>query len=389
MKALVLGIGFQGKAVVHDLSASPVIDEIIAVDMNLAGTEEFLKRGAYTKARAVKADVLDRKVLTDLIKQTKADVLVCMLPSHVSGEIAKTCVQARIHFVNTSYAHWLEGLDEEAKANGVALLSEMGFDPGIDLILGAKAVAELDEVHGLYSYGAGIPEKEACDNPLNYKITWTFDGVLQAYNREARMLQNGQEVCIPDSDIFKNENIHMIVVQDLGALEAYPNGDAINFIKVFGLGPSLKEMGRFAARWPGHCAYWQVMSAMGFLDDEPVDMGDGVSVSPVQFVSRLMTPRLQFKDDERDVAVLKVHAWGLRNGEKKSVIYEMLDYRDPATGFFAMNRTVGFTASIGAQMILHNEITGKGILSPVRDVNGDRVLEELALRGVKVACRTS
>jgi saccharopine dehydrogenase-like NADP-dependent oxidoreductase len=36
MKALVLGIGLQGKAVVHDLDKSRLITEIIAADTDLA-----------------------------------------------------------------------------------------------------------------------------------------------------------------------------------------------------------------------------------------------------------------------------------------------------------------------------------------------------------------
>lgn len=387
MKAIVLGAGLQGKAVIHDLSLSPILDEVIAVDVNPAGAEKFFDRGRYPGVTIVQADALDSAVLEDLIGKHQADIVVCMLPANVSGQVASTCIKTGVPFVNTSYAHWLEGLEEEAKNRGVTLLPEMGFDPGIDLILGSKAISELDDVEGLYSYGTGVPEWSACDNPLNYKITWTFEGVLKAYKRPARMLKEGREVRIPGMEIFNEENIHIIDVPGMGELEAYPNGDAVHFVDVFGLGPGLKDMGRFAARWPGHCAFWRVMSNLGFLDETPFDLGDGRMVSPLEFIGRYLTPQLQFKDDQRDAAVLRVHAWGRKGGRRQSVTYELVDYRDLVTGFYAMNRTVGYTAAIAAQMVLKGEITGAGILSPVRDINGDRVLEELSRRGVNVTRR--
>jgi saccharopine dehydrogenase-like NADP-dependent oxidoreductase len=49
-----------------------------------------------------------------------------------------------------------------------------------------------------------------------------------------------------------------------------------------------------------------------------------------------------------------------------------------------MNRTVGFTASIAAQLVLAGKITEKGVLSPVRHVPARLVLDELGKRGMEV-----
>ena len=389
MKAIVLGVGFQGKAVVHDLCQSPIIDKIIAVDIDLSSAVAFLERSGYQKVCAIEADALNQAVLIEMIKKYQADILVCMMPAHLSGRIAEGCVEAGIPYVCTTYARVLNGLDEQARKKGVLLMPEMGFDPGIDLILGAKAIAALDQVHGLNSYGSGVPEPKACDNPISYKISWTFDGVLAAYTRPVRLIKEGREVLIPGSDIFNDEWVQMMDIPDVGLMETYPNGDAVQFIETFGLGPELKEMGRYTTRWPGHCAFWRTMSHLGFLEDEPVDLGNNVSITPKTFVSRLLTPRLQYRQGERDMAFLRVQAWGLKNGHSKSIIYDLVDYRDLETGFFAMNRTVGFTASIAAQMILKGQITGNGVRSPVKDVDAGQFLKELAQRGVVVTERIS
>jgi saccharopine dehydrogenase-like NADP-dependent oxidoreductase len=52
-----------------------------------------------------------------------------------------------------------------------------------------------------------------------------------------------------------------------------------------------------------------------------------------------------------------------------------------------MNRTVGFTASIAAQMVLSGEVRQPGVLSPIADVPAERVLAQLERRGIQVTKR--
>ncbi|MBP1727612.1 MAG: Saccharopine dehydrogenase [Deltaproteobacteria bacterium] len=179
-----------------------------------------------------------------------------MVPPALGYQVARAALEAGVHFVSSSYTGIMQELDGEARARGITILPEMGMDPGIDLILGALAVAELDEVQGFHSYGAGIPEASAADNSLRYKITWTFDGLLKAYKRPARVLRGGREISIPGTEIFSEEHMHLLDIPGLGTLEAYPNGDAVHYRELFGIGPGLTDMGRFALRWPGHCRFW-------------------------------------------------------------------------------------------------------------------------------------
>ena len=258
----------------------------------------------------------------------------------------------------------------------------MGMDPGIDLLLGRMAVDALDEVHGLYSYGAGIPEPACADaNPLRYKITWTLEGVLKAYMRPARYLKGGETREIPPGRIFRESNVHTIEVDDMGPMEAYYNGDAVHYIEVFGLGDGVRDMGRFAFRWPGHCCFWSTLSDLGFLDDAPTE---NETVSPRRFLVDHLTPRLQFEPNERDMVIVRVEAWGLKDGKEKKAVGQLIDYRDLSTGLFAMNRTVGYTAGIAARMILEGKIDRPGVLSPARDIPPEPIMDALKARGMDV-----
>ncbi len=386
-KVLVLGLGLQGKAVVHDLEKGDLVSEIVVAELDADAARGYLERNGYTRSRAVALDATREGHVLKLIESVEPRIIISMLPADFNFPIARAALTAGRPFVSSSYAGRVAELDAEARAKGITILPEMGMDPGIDLILGRLAVDELDVVHGLYSYGTGLPEP-ACagDNPLHYKITWTFDGVLKAYKRPARLLRGGRTVEVAGKDIFKEEHGHTVEVDGLGPLEAYPNGDAIHYIQVFDLGSAVRDMGRFALRYPGHRRIWSVMAEMGFLDDTPL-MVDGAAISPRQFLVKHLTPRLQFAENERDLIVLRVEAWGLKNGRQRRVTYNLIDYRDLTTGLFAMNRAVGYTASIGAQMILTGQISAAGVLSPTRDVPPRDLLRELKARGMKLEHR--
>jgi lysine 6-dehydrogenase len=387
MKALVFGLGLQGKAVIHDLEQSDAVSEIVAADSAAEQARAYVGRKGYRKVRVVQVDASDPAAIEHLVRESRPRVLVCMLPPDFQPALAHVAVDAGVPYVSSSYTGNLIELDGSAREKGVSVLPEMGMDPGIDLILGRLAVDELDVVYGMRSYGAGLPEP-ACarDNPIRYKITWTFEGVLKAYMRPARFLRGGKEAAIPGGQIFRPENGHTLEVPGVGAMDAYYNGDAIRYIDIFGLGPELKEMGRFAMRWPGHNPFWNVMAELGFLDEAPTRV-DGVEISPRRFVVEHLTPRLQFHDTERDMVVIRVEAWGVKNQKPLRVVYELIDYRDLRTGLFAMNRTVGFTTSIAAQLILTGKIRKTGVLTPVRDVPAMEVVRELEKRGMKIQHR--
>lgn len=384
MKALVLGLGLQGRAVIHDLEQHAALTQIVAADLDADSARAYVAQKGYRKVRVVSLNAAHPHLLDQLLREAAPQVLVCMLPPDFQLRIARSAIEAGVPFVSSSYPGSLPELDGLAKARGVVVLPEMGMDPGIDLILGRLAVDELDVVHGMRSYGAGLPEPAcAADNPIHYKITWTFEGVLKAYMRPAHFLKDGREMSIPSGQIFRSENGHRLEVPGVGAMDAYYNGDALHYIEVFGLGPELKEMGRFAMRWPGHNRFWDVMAELGFLDDTPVRVGTA-EISPRRFVVEHLSPRLQFRENERDMVVIRVEVWGLKGGRHRRVAYELIDYRDLTTGLFAMNRTVGFTASIAAQMILDGKIRKAGVLTPVRDVPHREVLCELEKRGMQI-----
>ncbi len=381
MKVLVLGCGMQGKAVIYDLIKSDIITEVIGADIvePILDPDIFPHLDKYS-FRTVNAN--DRTDLSDKM-DCDADIIIDMLPRELTRIVTKLAVEHGTHLVNANYGKGLDDLHEKAVAKGITIMPEIGFDPGIDLVLAGEAVRQFDEIHELHSYGGGLPEPAAIDNPLKYKITWTFAGVLDSSNQPARMMKDGEIIEISAVDIYTDKRIQQVSIPGLGELDAIYNRDALVFAKKFGIENTVKSTGRYTLRWPGFAPIMHSWIELGMLSKEPLDwLPEKMSAQDV--LCKLLEPQLKLGANERDVCILRVDVKGIRNSKQERQLYHVIDYGDLGTGFTAMNRTVGFPASIAAQMILKGDIVEKGLLSPIHHLPFEPFINELEKRGINV-----
>ncbi len=383
MKILVLGgCGIQGLTAIYDLAHSKNVEAVLCADSQLKGLERLKNVIDLSMVEPLAIDAADMESLIRLYQ--KADVVIDMLPRQLTETVCKAALKTGVSVVNTNYAFHISGLDSAAKAAGVAIMPECGLDPGIDLIIYGEARRRFDEIHVINSYCGGFPEKNACDNPFNYKISWTWEGVLSSCKRDSRAIKNGQIIEIPNAQQHETDLVHEIDFPKLGKLEAIPNGDAIFFTDLLGVTDTITETGRYSLRWPGWSALWRPLKQLGFLSETPVEGLDG-RVSPYQFMIKHLEPRLQYKVDEKDLVVMLNIFEGIADGKPMRMITRMIIERDLETGLMAMSKGVGFPASIAAQMIGAGEITGKGVLTPMLDMPYQRFAERLADRGIVIA----
>jgi saccharopine dehydrogenase-like NADP-dependent oxidoreductase len=386
MKVLLLGVGMQGKAALYDLFHNPLVSGIVASDADYQAVVTHINdKGYASKVVAAELDASSDENLRTLI-DNHIDVVIDLLPPAFVGRVAEICVEKGVSLVNTFYAvPELMELASEAEKKGVTILPEFGMDPGIDLVLLSEAVRSVDKVEEVISYGAGFPEYKAADNPIKYKVTWSFEGVLNSYKRAGRIIRDGRFIDIPENEMFAKENIHEVNVDGLGKLEAFPNGDIMKYINLLGLdASSLKNMGRYVLRWPGHCEFWHTMVGLGLLDNGTVPV-NGIEVDRKKYLVNALKDQIQYKNNERDIVLVRVEVSGEKNGKKVRSIYQLIDKRDLHTGLTAMTRTVGFTAAIGASMLGTGKLCKKGILSPINDVPYELFKTELAKRKIEIS----
>lgn len=381
MKVLVLGAcGLQGRAAVYALSSCADVSEIICADYSLDHYEKIRRIAVRDTLRPVSVDAADFEKLADLFRQ--ADVAVDLLPRTFADVVCRAAVKTGKSVVNTNYIHETAKYGEQAKEAGIAIMGECGLDPGIDLVFYSRALRSFDEMHVINAYCGGFPEKAACDNPLNYKISWIWEGVLSSSMRDARAIKDGREIVIPGADQHKPDNIAAIEFPGLGTLESIPNGDAVYFADLLGIKDKIRETGRYALRWPGWSAFWHPLKQLGFLDAAPV-AGLKCAVTPYEFMDKFLAPRLQYGENEKDLVAMVNVFEGISQGKQKRMTASMLIERDLETGLMAMSKGVGYPAAIVARMIAQGRIMDKGVLTPALHVPWEPFFTELGAQGIE------
>jgi saccharopine dehydrogenase-like NADP-dependent oxidoreductase len=395
-RLLVLGCGMQGKAALDDLFHQVESCSIVVAD-NRPDLIDYLGRYPRDRVSGRGLDLARRDELRGLM--AGASVVVEALPPQFAPEVARVAAETGVSLVSSMYyvnplvtdpvaiektKRDLERINREAEAKGIVILPELGLDPGIDLVLGARALAELDRVHTFNSYGTGLPVPEHAGNPLQYKFSWSVLGVLRAARRPAKVVTRGQVRDIPGHEIFHPHNIHTIDVDELGTVECYANGNAAHYLEAFHLQGKVQEMGRYACRYPGHCAFWYRLVNSGFLDEEALAVNDA-SISPIDFTAALLSSQDQFwfALQEQDLAMVRVDLTGWSGETARRVVYQLVDRRDQGTGFTAMQRTVGYTMALGARLILDCRLPRCGLLSPV-EVPFDLLEDGLRDHGMRI-----
>ncbi len=401
-RALLLGYGAQGRAALHDLVRGDADTHVTVADADPALAPQL---AAYAPGRVTprQLDAADEGAVETLMRD--ADVVVEALPGPFALPMGRIAARVGVPLVSSMYYRDPQERDPgraafteraiaevaaQAQRRGITILTEFGLDPGLDLIMGARALGEFDEVREFHAYGAGLPAEGARDNPLRYKFSWSPIGVMRSYNRPARVIRDGIDVDIDPATLFEPQRYHLLDVPAVGApMECYPNGDAVHYAELFGLHGRVREMARYTGRYAGHCAFWDVMVKCGFLDRRPVTVAGG-AVAPIEFTSALLAsqPRFQYADGEADLTFVRVDVRGMKAGAGRRVIYDLVDRRDFTTGFTSMQRTVGFTLALGARLIAGGLLAGRGLLTPL-DVPYDLVFPSLERHGIRVTRQES
>ena len=188
------------------------------------------------------------------------DVVVSMLPADQHPAIARMCVEKRAHFVSSSYiSPEMAALEQAAVDAGVALVNEVGLDPGIDHLMAHELVADYRQVAQagdslrFTSYCGGIPKHP---NPFRYKFSWSPLGVLRALRSPSKSIRDGAERVV-------DRPWHAIDPYDAPLpvperFEVYPNRDSTVFIDQYGFDRDwqLQDFVRGTIRLKGWAEAW-------------------------------------------------------------------------------------------------------------------------------------
>lgn len=225
------------------LSAIPGLRRLIG-----AGHDVAVWNRTTDKARAAVGDLTDNINAFDIdalaAAAGKDDVIVSMLPGDWHVPLAELAIAKGAHFVSSSYiTPEMRALDDRARAAGVALVNEIGLDPGIDhlmahaLVAGYKASAAYapDNQISFLSYCGGVPKQP---NAFRYKFSWSPLGVLKALRSPSRSIRNFATLDVARPwDAITAYTAPLPVPE---SFEVYPNRDSLPFMEQY----------EFEGSWP-------------------------------------------------------------------------------------------------------------------------------------------
>lgn len=191
-----------------------------------------------------------------------ADVVVSMLPGDWHVPLAELAISKGAHFVSSSYiAPEMRDLDAKAKAAGVALVNEVGLDPGIDHLMAhalvddykASAGFDADNELSFLSYCGGIPKTP---NPFRYKFSWSPLGVLKALRSPSKSIRDFKELDVARP--WDAISTYVAPLPEAESFEVYPNRDSLPFMGQYHFGADwkVKEFVRGTLRLNGWAEAW-------------------------------------------------------------------------------------------------------------------------------------
>ena len=357
MRFLILGSGFQGRACAYDMLRNPAVAEVALCDASTASLDSARKFLGKAADKRCKFKKLDASKPADVKKALKGyDALVSCVPYFLNLPLAKAAIAARVHYVdlggNTDIVKQEIALHPLAVKAGVSVLPDNGLGPGMISTLAVHAMGMLDRVDEVLIRDGGLPQKPV--PPMNYMLTFSEHGLINEYVAPATALRKGKLVEVPG--LSEIETIDLPT--PLGRCEAAHAAGGLSTLAETYAG-KVQTMDNKLIRYPGHCAVINAMTAMGFFDDEKIEVRKGVKVAPREVAAKLFRRHFHRPGDE-DLVVIQNTVRGIKDGRPAEVVHSLVDFADKATGMTAMMRTTGFPASIVAQMAAD----GQGRIKP-------------------------
>lgn len=393
------------------------------------------KTAGHARGRAIAFDVFNADQRKEELG--KADIVVSMLPASMHIEVAKDCLAMGKHLTTASYiSKEMKALDEDAKANGLTFLNEIGLDPGIDHLSAMKLLDEIrhggGKVEHFESFTGGLVAPESDDNPWHYKFTWNPRNVVLASQGGAvKFIHNGKYKYIPYHRVFRRTEY--INIEGHGEFEGYANRDSLSYREVYGL-KDVKTLYRGTLRRPGFSRSWDAFVQLGMTDDSyvmegsetmtnrdfvnsflPFSLRDSVELklramlkldqddrlmeklqwlglfdktviglknaTPAQILQHILEKKWAMKPDDKDMIVMWHKIGFVKDGQKYVTESSMVVKGDDQHNT-AMAKTVGLPLAVATRMILEEKILERGVMLPLSSNIYGPVLDELSNNGI-------
>jgi lysine 6-dehydrogenase len=367
----------MGASATKYLVASKEVNSVALIDRDQSRLEYAARAARSRKLIPHLVDAADKRSVTEAIKG--ADAALIALPHAAAYATDLAAIDAGVPCVDLVYEDAQMKLHSKCQKAGVALIPGCGVAPGIVQILAGEGSRQLASTEEIHMYVGGLPQIPR--PPLNYRIVFSFEQVLQMYTKEkVRIIRDGRvKTTRALTDIEKVsfpkpfENMEAFLTDGVATLRFTMKG-------------RVQTIDEKTIRYPGHAEQIKTLIATGLTATKGIKI-DGRTIVPRRFLSDILEPKLLL-GKEKDVTLLRVVVSGTKDGAKIKQVYEMVDYYDEHEKVTSMARTTAFTGAIAAMMLASGHIKGTGVLPPetsITGVNFKTLFRRLAEKNVRVS----
>lgn len=373
----------------------------------------------------------------------RADVVIPMVPEHVLLAVARSCLRTKTQMVYTAYQEKnIYALSDQAKAQGIVLLSEIGEDPGLDHLCTVKLLdevrAEGGKVIQLGQWGAGLPDHADNNNPMGYKFSWSPPRLYEALQASVTYLVKGQEINHHQGEQYQHFNY---LETKWGTFESVAHRTVLRYLDAYGLDKNEISYFRGLLRHYGYCNTINAYLALGLLDSKTVHdyrgqtcaevtaslvNGDRQTVEqdvatylgvkfhddviyrlrwlgffeskPVpleqgtraEYLLALQGRKMMYAPDESDITLVMVRMEVEYPDKSRAIKEATLRVAGIPGGFSAMTRAVGYSVGIAGKHVMKGNVDATGcIMLPEVSNLCAAMREEMATYGFEFDYKTT
>lgn len=387
-KYAVVGAGRQGTAAAYDMVVHGGAASVVLADYDASvarkAAERINRLTGRDVATGVRLDVRDFDALVELLEPV--DVYLCAVPFRFIPGCTQAAIHARTSMVDlgghTDTVLRQLDLDDEVKAAGIRVVPDCGMGPGLNNTMGLYTVEQL-EARGAAArevriWDGGLPINPP--EPWGYQASFHINGLTNEYAGQAVFLRDSKITLV---DTFTE--LEILEFDGLGKLEAFVASGGTSTVP-YNYEGKLQVYENKICRYPGHFAQFKAFKDLGLFEEEPVEIVPGrARISPREFYHALLGPQIEV-EQVKDICVMRAQGDGEQDGRKLSLVVDLVDGYDEATGFNGMERLTGWHAAIMCEFIARGEVA-PGAWPMEKAVTSTRFMEKIRERGFKVTER--
>ncbi|MGB2551627.1 saccharopine dehydrogenase family protein [Campylobacter sp. MOP51] len=349
---------------------------------------KFIKERLGVTINTAQIDADDTDAVVELIKQTKADLLLNVALPYQDLTLMDACVKAGIPYIDTAnYEHpdtakfeyklqWAK--DGDFKNAGTMALLGSGFDPGVTNIFCAYAQQNLfDEIHEI-----DILDCNAGDHGYPFATNFNPEINLREVSSKGRYWEKdesgeGKWIETKPMEIMFKWDYPKIGVKDSYLLYHEELESLVKNIK------GLKRIRFFMTFGQSYLTHMKCLENVGMLRIDEVEH-NGMKIVPIQFLKTLLPDPASLGARTKGKTNIGCVIRGIKDGKERQVyIYNVCDHEEcyKETGAQAVSYTTGVPAMIGSMMVAKGIWNGKGVFN-MEEFDAKPFMDELMKQGL-------